>query len=138
MEGPATKRPRRIQRQEPPGKRGLAEDAAILPENKRSRRDASFVAEALLASGCEITDGRVLQILRSWKFSGNVTRANVTPRESAFVLSDTLGLVCTRNGKVTPSRLTKRWPAVFKVFSSWARQASVSYTHLTLPTNREV
>ena len=93
------------------------------PKPKRSRKGANSDAEALLSSGCAITDDKVLQILSSWKFSENISRANVMPRDSAFVLSDTLGLVCTRDGKVTPSRLTKRYPAVFKVFSCWARQA---------------
>ena len=121
MADPPTKRPRRCQQAGSAGKRALVPDTA--PEQKRSRKIASADAEALLSSGCAITDDKVLQILRSWKFSENVSRANVMPRGSAFVLSDTLGLVCTRDGKVTPSRLTKRWPAVFKVFASWARQA---------------
>ena len=115
--GPPSKRPRR---QSQP-KRELAQDMA--PKPKRSRKGANCDAEALLSVGCAITDDKVLQILRCWKFSENVSRVNVMPRDSAFVLSDTLGLVCTRDGKVTPSRLTKRYPAVFKVFSTWARQA---------------
>ena len=121
MADPPTKRARRCQQAGRAGKRALVPDTA--PKQKRSRKGANCDAEALLTSGCAITDDKVLQILRSWKFSENVSRANVLPRDSAFVLSDTLGLVCTRNGKVTPSRLTKRFPAVFKVFSSWVRQA---------------
>ena len=121
MADPPSKRPRRCQQAGRAGKRALVPDTA--PKQKRSRKGANSDAEELLSSGCAITDDKVLQILRSWKFSENVSRANVMPRDSAFVLSDTLGLVCTRDGKVTPSRLTKRYPAVFKVFSSWARQA---------------
>ena len=124
MEGPpATKRPRRIHGQERAGKRKLAQDtAASLPE-KRSCRGANSEAERLLDAGGAIGDDKVLRVLRLWQFSENTTRANVMPRDASFVLSDTLGLVSTRTGVVTASRLTKRYPAVFQLFSTWASQA---------------
>ena len=125
MEGPpATKRPRRIQRQERAGKRRSAQDSAeSLPEKKRSRKDANSLAEKLLASGCSISDDKVLRVLRMSQFTENTTRVNVMPQNATFVLSDTLGLVSTRNGKVTASRLTKRYPAVFQILARWLRQA---------------
>ena len=125
MEGPpATKRQRRIQRQERAGKRRSAQDSAeSLPEKKRSRKDANSLAEKLLASGCSISDDKVLRVLRMSQFTENTTRINVMPQNATFVLSDTLGLVSTRNGKVTASRLTKRYPAVFQILARWLRQA---------------
>ena len=123
MEGPATKRPRRIQRQDRAGKRKLTPDtAASLPEEKRSRKAANSKAEELLDSGCAITGESILQVLRMLQFSENTTRANVMPRGVDFILSETLGLVCTRNGQVTASRLTKRHPAVFRILAFWLRQ----------------
>ena len=97
MEGQrATKRPRRIQ-QRPAGgegKRKLVQETASPPsppENKRSRKGANLEAERLLDSDVEIGDAQMLQVLRLWKFSENATRTNVTPRDAAFVPSDTLG-----------------------------------------------
>ena len=122
MEGPHTKRPRSIQRQE--GKRKLVHDSAESPPVKKlSRKGANSLAEGLLASGCSISDDKVLQVLRMWQFTENVTRVNVMPRDADFVFSETLGLVSTRNGKVTASRLTKRYPAVFQILALWLRQA---------------
>ena len=138
MEGPATKRPRRVHRQE--GKRKLVQDTAVsLPEKKRSRRGANSMAEELLASGCAITGEIILRVLRMWSFTQNVTRANVMPRDADFVFSETLGLVSTRNGQVTASRLTKRYPAVFRILAHWLRQAwplSDSFTFTSISVNK--
>ena len=124
MEGPAAKRPRRVQRQERTGKRKLVQDTTVsLPEKKRSRKGANSKAEELLDSSCAITDEIILRVLRMWLFSENTTRANVMPRGVDFVFSETLGLVSTRNGQVTASRLTKRYPAVFQILAHWLRQA---------------
>ena len=99
MEGPATKRPRRIcsQAEERAGKRKLTRVTAA-PEKKRSRKGANSEAEGLLASGCSISDEKILQVLRLWQFTENVNRTNVTPRDAPFVLSETLGLVFTLVG----------------------------------------
>ena len=123
MADPPTKRARRCQRAAARGgKRALAPDSAS-PPNKRSRKRANVEAEQLLASGGSVRDVHVLQILRSWKFSDNAGRANVTPDGMASVSSDTLGLVSSRTGMVFASRLTKRYPAVFELLSAWVRQA---------------
>ena len=123
MEGPATKR-RRIQRQDRAAKRKTTQDAAeSVPEKKRSRKGANTEAEVLLASGCAITDETILRVLRLWQFTENVTRANVMPRGVDFVFSETLGLVSTRDGKVTVSKLTKRFPAVFQILALWLRRS---------------
>ena len=58
-----------------------------------------------------------------WQFTENVTRANVMPRGVDFVFSETLGLVSTRDGKVTVSKLTKRFPAVFHILALWLRRS---------------
>ena len=63
MEGPATKRPRRVLRQE--GKRKLEDTTVSLPEKKRSRKGANSMAEELLASGCAITGEIILRVLRT-------------------------------------------------------------------------
>ena len=105
-----------------PGKRALAPESAS-PRNKRSRKRANVEAEQLLASGGSMRDDHVLHILRSWKFSDNGGRSNVTPDGMTSVSSDTLGLVSSRTGMVFASRLTKRYPAVFELLSSWVRQA---------------
>ena len=123
MAAPPTKRPRRCEQVARAGKRDLAPDTASPPEKKRSRKGANSEAEGLLASGCAISDYKVLQVLRLWKFTENVTRVNVMPRDAAFVLSDTLGLVSTRTGVVSASRLTRRYPAVFEILSLWLRQS---------------
>ena len=69
MKGPATKRPRRIQRQDRAAKRKLTQDTeASLPEKKRSRKGADLKPKELLDSGCAIGDGQVLQVLRLWKY----------------------------------------------------------------------
>ena len=123
MEGPGTKR-RRIQRQDRAVKRKAAQDAAAsVPENKRSRKLANTEAEVLLASGCAITDETILRVLRQFEFSPNMTRANVMPRGVDFVFSETLGLVSTRNGKVTVSKLTKCFPAIFHILALWLRHS---------------
>ena len=137
MEGPATKRPRRIHRQE--GKRKLEDTAASLPGEKRSRKGAHSKAKDLLDSGCAITGESILQVLRMWLFSENTTRANVMPRGVDFIFSDTLGLVSTRNGQVTASRLTKRYPAVFQILAHWLRQAwpfSDSFPFTSISVNK--
>ena len=122
MEGPGTKR-RRIQRQDRAAKRKTTQDAAASVPEKRSRKGANTEAEVLLASGCAITDETILRVLRMWQFTENVTRANVMPRGVNFVFSETLGLVSTRDGKVTVSKLTKRFPAVFQILALWLRQS---------------
>ena len=104
------------------GKRALAPDAACSPA-KRSRRSANMMAKELLASGAAIGDDKVLRVLRRWEFSKNESRANVIPSDATFVFSDTLGLVSSRTGGVFVSRITKRYPAVFELLSSWVRQA---------------
>lgn len=141
MEGPATKRPRRVHRQERAGKkRKLVQDtAASLPEKKQSRKGANSMAEELLASGCAITGEIILRVLRTWSFTQNVTRANVMPPDADFVFSETLGLVSTRNGQVTASRLTKRYPAVFRILAHWLRQAwplSDSFPFTSISVNK--
>lgn len=90
MADPPTKRPRRCQQAGGAGKRKLAHDTASQTE-KRSRRVANSEAERLLDSDVAIGDSQVLQVLRLWKFSENAFRTNVTPRDAAFVLSDTIG-----------------------------------------------
>ena len=137
MEGPATKRPRRVHRRE--GKRKLEDTTVSLPEKKRSRKGANSMAEELLASGCAITGESILRVLRMWLFSENTTRANVMPRGVDFIFSDTLGLVSTRNGQVTASRLTKRYPAVFRILACWLRQAwplSDSFPFTSISVNK--
>ena len=89
---------------------------------KRSRKSANLLAEELLASGRPVTDDSILRVLRSWKFSENNNRVNVKG-DAAFVLSDTLGLVSARTGVVSASRLTRGYPAVFKLMSYWVREA---------------
>ena len=122
MADPPTKRPRRCQQARAAGKRKLAHDTAS-PTEKRSRKAANSEAERLLDPDVAVGDAQMLRVLRLWKFSGNATRTNVTPRDEAFVLSDTLGLVATRTGVVTVSRLTRRYPAVFELFCYWVRRA---------------
>ena len=140
MEGPATKRPHRVHRQEHAGKKRKLEDTTVsLPEKKRSRKGANSMAEELLASGCAITGEIILRVLRMWSFTQNVTRANVMPPDADFVFSETLGLVSTRNGKVTASRLTKRYPAVFQILAHWLRQAwplSESFPFTSISVNK--
>ena len=121
MEGRAAKRSRRSPTR--PRKRALASEASSTPLEKRSRQKANLVAEEMLAAGCAIGDDKMLRVLRHWKFSENTSRLNVMPRDAVYVESDTLGLVSTRQGVVTASRLTKRYPAVFQFLSSWVRQA---------------
>ena len=139
MEGPATKRPRRVQRQERAGKRKLEDTTVSLPEEKRSRKGADSMAKELLNSGCATTGESILRVLRMWLFSENTTRANVMPRGVDFIFSDTLGLVSTRNGQVTASRLTKRYPAVFQILARWLRQAwplSDSFPFTSISVNK--
>ena len=139
MEGPAAKRPRRVQRQERTGKRKLVNTTVSLPEKKRSRKGANSKAEELLDSGCAITEEKILRVLRMWQFTENVSRANVMPRGVDFVFSETLGLVSTRNGQVTASRLTKRYPAVFRILAHWLRQAwplSDSFPFTSISVNK--
>ena len=122
-EGPPAKRQRRSK----PGGAGLSKRARD-PEDattpvKRSRKRANELAEVELASADRVTDRSLLRVLRAWKFTQNVNRANVMPRGASFVLSDTLGLVSTRQGVVVVSRLTKLYPAVFKLMASWVAGA---------------
>ena len=122
MEGPPAKRQRRSKPGAGLSKRARDPEDATTPV-KRSRKRANSEAEGLLASGCAVSGEKVLRVLRSWKFSENVSRVNVMPRDAHFVLSDTLGLVCTRTGAVSVSRLTNQYPAVFQVLCAWLRHA---------------
>ena len=124
MEGRAAKRPRRSESGPTrPEKRALASEASSTPLKKRSRERANLVAEEMLASRCAIDDEQVLTVLRRWKFSENANRPNVTPADAPFVLSDTFGLVSTRTGAVSVSRLTRRHPAVLQLLSAWVKRA---------------
>ncbi len=115
-EGPPAKRQRRSKPGAGLSKRARDPEDATTPV-KRSRKRANELAEALLASTDRVTDRSLLHVLRAWKFTQNVNRANVMPRGASFVLSDTLGLVSTRQGVVVVSRLTKLYPAVFKLMA---------------------
>ena len=107
---------------------GLSKKRAPDPEHattpaKRSRKRANELAEVELASADLVTDRSLLRVLRAWLFTPNVNRANVMPRDASFVLSDTLGLVSTRQGVVVVSRLTKLYPAVFELMAAWVAGA---------------
>ena len=85
----------------------------------RSRRVANQCAVDLLANKEAIADDDVLQVLRLWLFKQNKNRQNVLPLGATSVHSDTLGLVRSRMGKVVATRFTKKYPAVFMLFSRW-------------------
>ena len=121
-EGPPAKRQRRSKPGAGLSKRARDPEDATTPV-KRSRKRANELAEVELASADRVTDRSLLRVLRAFKFTQNVNRANVMPRGASFVLSDTLGLVSTRQGVVVVSRLTKLYPAVFKLMAAWVSGA---------------
>ena len=92
---------------------------AALPK-PRSRSYANDVAEAALARGV-VSDEDVLTVIAFWYFRQNKQRRNVIPVSEAWVLSDTLGLVQSRDGQLVVTRQTRKHPKVLQLLSLWLR-----------------
>ena len=91
-----------------------------MAEEKRSRKQAERFARGVLSGGRgTVKDADVLSTLRRWSFRKNQTRKNVRPEGVDHVKSDTLGLVATRDGRVTLSRHTRT--DVFRLLAQWLR-----------------
>ncbi len=75
----------------------------------RSRKAANVIAAQRLESP-RTSDEDALDVLRRWYFKKNSARTNVIPNGSAYVASDTLGIVRTYTGTVVTTRMTKQHP----------------------------
>ena len=80
----------------------------------------------LLERSKEITDADLLAVLRKWRWHQNKVRSNVMREGQKWVHSDTLGVVCSRDGRLVLSKVTKEYPASFKLLCKWMQDASPS------------
>ena len=79
----------------------------------RSKPQANRLAENILARGELVTEANVLAVLTLWRFKNNTARQNVMPAGQDVILSDTLGLVQSRDGRVVPTSPTRKYKYVF-------------------------
>ena len=82
----------------------------------RNRRSAHELAMERLRVPV-VSDEDVLDVLRKWYFKSNRDRTNVFPAGATYVHSDTLGAIRTRVGRVVPTKITMKNPAVFALLS---------------------
>ena len=66
-----------------------------------------------------VGDDDVLAVLRKWYFKSNRNRRNVFPTGATYVHSDTLGAIRNRVGRVVPTKMTIKHPAVFALLCRW-------------------
>ena len=83
---------------------------------RRSRLNAEKQAKELSEI---ISDDQVVEILRQWRFSRNRKRANVMMNDEQFVHSDTLGLVRSRDGRIVPTKATRKYPSTVRLLCRW-------------------
>ena len=87
----------------------------------RSRRKADKLAREILAAGGSVTGADVLDVLSLWRFHKNKTRVNVMRAGVDWVLSDTLGIVRSRDGRLLLTRPTRDYPAFMEILCKWIR-----------------
>jgi hypothetical protein len=92
----------------------------------RSRRRANALSQAALARGDAITDADVLEALRSWRWHQNKIRKNVMQEDQEFVLSDTLGIVRSRDGRLCLTKASREHPDFLTLLCTWVRDARPS------------
>ena len=88
----------------------------------RSRKSADKFAKEVLDRGGVIADEDVLAALRLWRFKKNTARANVMQENQHYVLSETMGIVCSRDGRLLLSKATKEHPAFMSLLCLWVQQ----------------
>ena len=101
--------------------------------SQRRRREANRLAVELLCSGKPLSDDDVVSVLSLWRFRKNSTRLNVLPNGADFVHSDTLGLVCDRQGKVLVDAGTRKWPSVLRLLAVWLRHRRPAALQMDFP-----
>ena len=101
--------------------------------SQRRRREANGLAVDLLRSGQPISDTDVLSVLSLWRFRKNNTRLNVLPPGCDFVHSDTLGLVCDRQGQILVDSGTRKWPSVLRLLATWLRHRRPAALEMDFP-----
>ena len=89
--------------------------AEYLPGTRR-RMMANDMAKGILSirkkEGKVISEEDILGVLRVWDFKRNTGRPNVQPDSSAFIFSETLGLVHDRRGRTVAGNPTLGYPHV--------------------------
>jgi len=66
-----------------------------------------------------VTNNEILTVLRAWSFKRNDRRKNVLPEGVAWVYSDTFGLQRRRDGAVTHTAVTPKFPNISRVLNKW-------------------
>ena len=93
-------------------------------------RNARAAAEAMAkstysdaqASGAQVSDSALKDVLGRWAYKANRDRKHVTPHGAKSCLSETLGLVRTRTGRWQVSSSTKEAPQESKLLNLWLKQ----------------
>jgi len=88
-----------------------------------SRIEAATMATLILEEADRqrrgVTDSDMLHVLRLWGFKQNTTRHNVMPEGTAWVNSDTLGLIAGYDGTVSANAATRHYPSVPRLMCRW-------------------
>eukprot|EP00448_Togula_jolla_P022165 CAMPEP_0170581006 /NCGR_PEP_ID=MMETSP0224-20130122/6810_1 /TAXON_ID=285029 /ORGANISM="Togula jolla, Strain CCCM 725" /LENGTH=517 /DNA_ID=CAMNT_0010904115 /DNA_START=85 /DNA_END=1634 /DNA_ORIENTATION=+ len=82
------------------------------------RRAKEILAECQ-AKSRKVSDEDVTELLQRYAFRKNTTRLNVMPEGEDFVYSDTVGLICGRDGRILPTPQTLDCPSFVKVLSRY-------------------
>ena len=78
-----------------------------------------------MSRGGTIADEDVLAALRLWRFKRNTTRANVMREDQRFVFSETMGIVCSRDGRLLLSKATREHPSFMSLLCAWVQQQRI-------------
>jgi len=85
------------------------------------RRVADAISKQKLASGQQIVDADVTEVLEHWGFSENTQRLNVMHPGQKYVYSDTIGAIRARSFGFHPTPPTWRYPLFAKVLNRWLK-----------------
>jgi len=92
-----------------------SEGADMVALRSKAEVEAGKILEAARVEGRKVRDEEVLRMLRIWYFRKNYDRPNVTPEDQEYVLSDTMGLLRSRDGRYMATLPTREYPQVIKL-----------------------
>jgi len=95
-------------------------DITLHAQRAMAQREAKEVLSS--AVGRSLCDADILRVLRIWAFSENSLRKSVLPEGRAFVHSDILGMIATRDGRAIATQTTRDCPDVVRLLCRWLKE----------------
>jgi len=101
---------------------GWAETPEMVAMRSKANVEAARVLDLVAAEeGRKVTDADVLGVLRLWAVKQNRDRKMVMPEGSAWVHSETCGLLQCKGADLMATYHVKQYPKVMAVFARWMK-----------------